>query len=164
MGRDAKIRWGNQMGYMALPVYLHKGIEDPLEYLKRAKDMLDKKKLSLEGHCSYKLGALVMSLFGPKVASLVNYRIMVNTTFAISNVVGPEEEIMFAGNPIAYLRTSSSSLTHAIVMHMVSYMGYADMQILVAKDIIPDPQFLAKCFEDSLHEMKNAVLSPANSQ
>lgn len=42
-------------------------------------------------------------------------------------------------------------------MHMVSYAGRADMQILVAKDIIPDPEFLAKCFEEALLEMKEAA-------
>ena len=45
----------------------------------------------------------------------------------------------------------------ALTMHMLSYAGKADMQILVAKDIIPDPEFLAKCFEDSLLEMKEAA-------
>lgn len=47
-------------------------------------------------------------------------------------------------------------------MHMVSYAGRADMQILVAKDIIPDPDFLAKCFEDALLEMKAAAASTAS--
>lgn len=42
-------------------------------------------------------------------------------------------------------------------MHMVSYAGRADMQILVAKDIIPDPEFLAKCFEEALLQMKEAA-------
>ncbi|MBA0729136.1 hypothetical protein Golax_020444, partial [Gossypium laxum] len=41
-------------------------------------------------------------------------------------------------------------------MHMLSYAGKAEMQILVAKDIIPDPEFLAKCFEYALLEMKEA--------
>ena len=45
----------------------------------------------------------------------------------------------------------------AITMHMVSYAGRADLQILVAKEIIPDPQVLAKCFEDALLEMKEAA-------
>lgn len=43
-------------------------------------------------------------------------------------------------------------------MHMVSYAGMANMQILVAKEIIPDPRFLAKCFEDVLLDMKNAAM------
>lgn len=41
-------------------------------------------------------------------------------------------------------------------MHMVSYAGMAELQILVAKDIIPDPKTLANCFEDALREMKEA--------
>lgn len=44
-------------------------------------------------------------------------------------------------------------------MHVVSYAGKAEMQIVVAKDIIPDPEFLAKCFQDSLLEMKEAALA-----
>lgn len=44
-------------------------------------------------------------------------------------------------------------------MHMVSYGGRAEMQILVAKDIIPDPdQFLAHCFQDALLQMKESAL------
>lgn len=157
MRSDSKSRWGNQMGFILLPIYLHTDVEDPLEYVRSAKAMLDRKKLSLEAHLSYKLGALVMSLFGPKVATLVNYRILANTTFTISNVLGPQEEIMFAGNPITYFRATSSSLPHAITMHMVSYNGKADMQILVAKEIIHDPNILAKCFQDALLEMKDAA-------
>lgn len=42
---------------------------------------------------------------------------------------------------------------------MVSYAGRADMQIQVAKEIIPDPVFLAKCFEDALLEMKGHVMA-----
>ncbi|KAI7728503.1 hypothetical protein M8C21_016550 [Ambrosia artemisiifolia] len=44
--------------------------------------------------------------------------------------------------------------------------GKADMQILVAKDIIPHPEILAKYFEDALLEMKEAALAakvPAKS-
>lgn len=160
MKNNSGTRWGNKFGMLLLPTYYHKGGADPLSYLKRAKTMIDSKKLTLEGHFSYKIGDLVMSLFGAKVACLLNYRIICNSTFTISNVVGPIEEITLAGNPVTYLRANTSSLPHALTMHMMSYAGRADMQILVAKDIIPDPEFLAKCFEDSLLEMKEAALIP----
>ncbi|KAI3878641.1 hypothetical protein MKW92_041501 [Papaver armeniacum] len=181
--------WGNKFGFILLPIYHHKNVDnDPLRYVKRAKAMLDKKKLSLEAHFSYTIGNIVMSLLGTKAAMLLNYRVVCNTSFTISNVVGPQEEIMFAGNPITTFRVTSTSLPHvsifltlsysilffllvvedgfwilewyvtklqSLTMHMVSYTGKAEMQILVAKDIIPDPQFLAKCFEDALLEMKD---------
>lgn len=45
----------------------------------------------------------------------------------------------------------------ALFMHMVSYAGRADMQVLVAKDIIPDPDFLVNCFEEALTGLKSAA-------
>ncbi|KAK1274710.1 hypothetical protein QJS04_geneDACA001559 [Acorus gramineus] len=66
MKNKTKTRWGNQFGYILLPMYLKKE-NDPLEHVRRTKVMVDKKKLSLEAPFSYRLGALVMSLLGPKV-------------------------------------------------------------------------------------------------
>ncbi|KAI3803706.1 hypothetical protein L1987_31866 [Smallanthus sonchifolius] len=166
MKKNSGSRWGNTFGMMLLPIYYNGSGSDPLQYMKRAKIMIDKKKLSLEAFLSYKIGYLVLKCFGPKFASLLNYRIICNTSFTISNLVGPKEEFMIAGIPVTYVRASSSSLAHAITMHMVCYAGKADMQILVAKDIIPHPEILAKYFEDALLEMKEAALAtkfPQNS-
>eukprot|EP01018_Ginkgo_biloba_P037510 Gb_24731 [translate_table: standard] len=153
----SEARWGNQMGYVQLPVSLA-NFNDPLDYIRKAKVMLDRKKLSYEAFFSYKSGALIMKLLGPKAATKLNYNTIVNTSFTLSNVIGPLEEIMFAGNPITYICATSSSLPHAMTIHMVSYMGVARLQILVARDIIPDPEILARCFEDSLQDMKEVIL------
>ncbi|XP_062177559.1 wax ester synthase/diacylglycerol acyltransferase 11-like [Alnus glutinosa] len=152
-------RWGNKFGMILLPVYYHKSGSDPLQYLKRAKAMIDQKKQSLEAHFSYKIGYFVMSYLGSKAAGFLNYRIICNTSFTISNVVGPQEKLTVGTNPITYMRVNSSSLPHALTMHMVSYAGRADMQILVAKNIIPDPEFLAECFEEALLGMKEAAVA-----
>lgn len=150
-------RWGNKFGMLLLPIYYHKGDSDPIQFVKRAKAMIDKKKLSLEASFSYNIGYLILSLFGPKIACYLNYRIISNTTFTMSNVVGPKEEVTAAGNPVKHIRVTSSSLPHAMTMHMVSYAGVADLQILVAKEIIPNPKLLATCFEQALLQMKGSV-------
>ncbi|KAI7728500.1 hypothetical protein M8C21_016547 [Ambrosia artemisiifolia] len=110
--RDPKAGWGNKFGMLVLPTYYHRSGSDPLEYLRRAKAMIDQKKSSLESYFSYKFGYLIMSILGAK----------------------------------------------AITMHMVSYAGTAYMQILVAKDLVHDPEVLAKCLEDAMLEMKEAAL------
>lgn len=70
----SEARWGNEMGYVTLPVCLDKRDEDdPLACVRRNKKMLDRKKHSLEAHFSYRMGALVMSLFGPKVCSSLSF-------------------------------------------------------------------------------------------
>ncbi|KDP25009.1 hypothetical protein JCGZ_23992 [Jatropha curcas] len=158
MRKNLGSRRGNKLGVFLLPTYYQTNI-DPLQYVKRAKALIDLKKQTLEAYFSSKVADLAISLLGPKAASMLNYRIHCNTTFVISNVVGPKEELTIAGNPITFLRCITSSLPQALAMHMVSYAGRADMQIGVAKDIIPDPEFLAKCFEDSLLEMKEAALA-----
>ncbi|KAG5526451.1 hypothetical protein RHGRI_032651 [Rhododendron griersonianum] len=157
LGGNSGNRWGNKFGMLLVPFYYRRGGANPLQYVKIAKQMMDQKKQSLEAHFSYNMQKLLMSYFGPQVATRLNYRIVCNTTFLISNVIGPKEEITIAGNPVKYLRLNNTSLPHAITMHMLSYAGRVDMQILVAKDIIPDPQVLAKCFEDALHQMKEAA-------
>ncbi|KAG5526448.1 hypothetical protein RHGRI_032649 [Rhododendron griersonianum] len=124
MKGDSGIRWGNKFGMLLLPVYYHHGGADPLQYVKRAKQMIDLKKHSLEAHFSYNIGSLAMSCFGPKVASLLNYRIVCNTTFLISNVIGPKEEISIFGHPVKYLRVNNTSLPHvkllklALIFHL----------------------------------------------
>ncbi|XP_051147825.1 wax ester synthase/diacylglycerol acyltransferase 11-like isoform X2 [Andrographis paniculata] len=155
-------RWGNKFGIILLPVCYHKhnsgsgsgSGSDPLLFVRRAKAMIDRKKLSLEAPFSYMLMDVITHLFGAKLTSILNYQVVCNTTFTVSNVIGPREKITLCGNPVKYMRVTTSSLPHAITMHMLSYAGFADMQILVAKEIIPDPKLLAKCFEDALMEMK----------
>lgn len=67
MKDNSETRWGNRFGVILLPVFYHKSGNDPLEYLKRAKVMVDRKKQSLEAYFSYRIGDLTMSLLGPKV-------------------------------------------------------------------------------------------------
>ncbi|KAK6916430.1 O-acyltransferase WSD1, C-terminal [Dillenia turbinata] len=157
MRRFSKSRWGNDFGVYLLPVHCNESVATSLDYVKRAKEMIDKKKLSLEALFSHFVLAITTRLFGSKVTSFLYYRLVCNTTFLVSNVAGPQEEIRFAGHIIKFLRVNTSSLSHALQVNMVSYAGRADLQIMVAKDIIPDPEFLAKCFEESLMEMKDAA-------
>ncbi|KAL7082638.1 hypothetical protein ACP275_14G113000 [Erythranthe tilingii] len=155
---NSSTSWGNKFGMILLPVYYHKGDSNPIEFVKRSKSMIDKKKLSLEALFSYKVGHLVTSFVGAKFAAILSYRILSNTSFTISNIVGPREKITIVGHTVKHIRVTSSSLPHAVTMHMVSYGGVAEMQILTAKEIIPDPKILAKCFEDALLEMKEVAL------
>ncbi|KAL2939390.1 O-acyltransferase WSD1 [Bienertia sinuspersici] len=79
-----------------------------------------------------------------QIASWCCYRVLCNTTLLISNIMGPSEEIMIADNPVISMKLTISGQPHvqineqAITMHMVSYAGQANLQVMVAKDIIHD--------------------------
>ncbi|GMN37663.1 hypothetical protein TIFTF001_007002 [Ficus carica] len=153
-----QLHWGNKFGGILLPIHYRKGGVDHLHHVRRVKVILDLKKQCMEAHFAYKFGSHVMSYLGSKAAGLFSHRFLCNTSFLISNMVGPQEDVAIGDNPVTYIRVTSSSFPHALTMHMVSYGGRAEMQILVAKDIIPDPEFLAYCFQDALLQMKESAL------
>lgn len=76
-------RWGNKFGTLLLPVYYHRNDSDPLQYLKRAKVMIDRKKLSLEGYFSYKVGYFVMSYLGSTVSFHTSKRLSFISGFVL---------------------------------------------------------------------------------
>lgn len=74
MDCNSDARWGNKFGVILLPAFYHKGDSDPLQFVRRAKAMIDKKKLSLEAAFSYKLMDLIISFFGPKVCVIFIFK------------------------------------------------------------------------------------------
>ncbi|XP_021753330.1 O-acyltransferase WSD1-like isoform X2 [Chenopodium quinoa] len=146
--------WGNRTGLMLLPLYCCNGLH-PLDHLKEVKATMDQKKNSYEAPISHKFLTLLTAYFGPKAASWCCHQVLCNTALLVSNIMGPSEQIVVANNPVTSLRVNISSQPQAITMHMVSYAGKAELQVMVAKDIIPDPEFLVKCIRDSLVEIKN---------
>ncbi|XP_039173459.1 O-acyltransferase WSD1-like [Eucalyptus grandis] len=61
------LRWGNKFGTILLPVHYSRSCGDPLEYLRKAKSMMARKKKSLEAHFSYKIGDMAMTYPGAHV-------------------------------------------------------------------------------------------------
>lgn len=111
MEKDTEVKWGNSLGYVLLPFTI--GLrDDPLDYIRKAKAKVDRKKHSLEVLYTYFIAEVVMKLFGNKFASKVSDRINAHTTIAFSNLVGPLEEIGFYGHPLAFLAPSSYGQPH----------------------------------------------------
>lgn len=66
MEKETKLESGNKFGYVLLPFKIALR-DDPLDYIRRAKATLDRKKHSFEAVCSFAIGLLVDKLFGIKV-------------------------------------------------------------------------------------------------
>ncbi|EPS65646.1 hypothetical protein M569_09131, partial [Genlisea aurea] len=92
MNSNSETRWGNQIGTILLPIFYHDVNSDPIQFVRRAKAMIDKKKLSLEAPVTYKFAHFLVSRFGPKVSGDLNYKVVCSTTFTLSNIVGPKDK------------------------------------------------------------------------
>ncbi|KAI5568417.1 hypothetical protein BDE02_12G013500 [Populus trichocarpa] len=154
---NPKWGWGNRIGYIILPFTV--GLQDdPLEHLRRAKAMIDRKKLSLEATFSFHCAILVIKLFGAKASAAIARRVISNTTLAFSNVVGPLEEISFYGHPVAYIAPSVYGSPHALTIHFQSYCKKMTIVLAVDPDVIPDPHKLCDDLEKSLEIIKDSVV------
>lgn len=67
MAKRSTSRWGNSIGYVMIPLWM-RFENDIFEYIRRAKKVMDRKKLSLEPLFSYVLLKLTVEVFGFKVS------------------------------------------------------------------------------------------------
>lgn len=76
MEKDAEAKWGNWIGYVLLPMHitLHR---DPLEYVRRAKATIDRKKHSLEAVFTFSIAEIILKLFGIKVLPFLHLHLQV---------------------------------------------------------------------------------------
>ncbi|KAG9448266.1 hypothetical protein H6P81_014394 [Aristolochia fimbriata] len=156
--RSTGSQWGNWLGYVLLPIPIVL-YEDPLDYVRKAKAIADRKKLSFESLFTFASSAMLVSTFGIKAAAALSHRVICNTTLSFSNLVGPAEELSFAGHPITFLAASAYGHPHALTVHFQSYMDKVKMVLAVDEEAIPEPHQLLQDLADSLGRIKVAVLA-----
>lgn len=159
-GKEA--RWGNNLGYLILPLLMVKQ-QNPLDYVSTATAMTRKKKLSLEGPFTYASGNLLMKLAGAKAATAVTYRMIAHTSISFSNIVGPVEEVEFFGHPIVHMIPTVSGHPHSITIHFQSYMERVVLVLAAASEVIRDPKQLCMDCVDAFDRMKQAAIASRQS-
>ncbi|KFK36801.1 hypothetical protein AALP_AA4G173200 [Arabis alpina] len=157
MAKGSTCRWGNFLGIIIFPLWI-RSEDDPLEYVRRAKDTMDKKKLSMESFFFYGITKLNMKLFGRKVVEFMTKRIFGHTTLTFSNVLGPNEEISFFDNHVSYIAASALVGPQALIIHFVSYVNKISINIAVDTKVIQDPHLLCDDLVESLNIIKLAIL------
>ncbi|CAD5325283.1 unnamed protein product [Arabidopsis thaliana] len=156
MAKGSTCRWGNWIGYIVFPFSI--GLrDDPLQHLRRAKRIIDRKKNSLEAALTFVAGKFILKTFGVQVAAKIINRALSNTTMSFSNLIGPIEEISFYGHPITYMAPSVYGHPHALTMHFQSYMNQMTISLTVDPTVISDPHRLLDDWEKSLQSIKAAV-------
>ncbi|KAF8097712.1 hypothetical protein N665_0283s0016 [Sinapis alba] len=156
MAKGSKCTWGNWIGYIIFPFSIA-FCDDPLEHLRRAKSIIDRKKNSFEALLTFIVGNFIIKSFGVQRAANILKRALSNTTMSFSNLVGPTEEISFYGHPVTYMAPSVYGHPHALTMHFQSYMNKMTISLTVDPTVISDPHRLCDDWEESLRSIKAAV-------
>ncbi|XP_057980238.1 wax ester synthase/diacylglycerol acyltransferase 11-like [Malania oleifera] len=157
MEKGTEAKWGNQIGYILLPFPVAVR-DDPLDYIRTAKAIIDRKKHSLEAIGTSYIADFVIKLLGIKAAAILSHRAPTFTTMSFSNVVGPVEEICFYGHPMAYLAPGCFGQPNALMINCQSYINQMTFILSVDENTIPDSHDLCDDIEESLKLIKEAVI------
>jgi Kef-type K+ transport system membrane component KefB len=69
-GKEKDVKFGNELGFIILP--FHIGLhDDPLQYVRKAKKIVDRKKCSLEVVFTHLAAEVILKIFGLKVHKCV---------------------------------------------------------------------------------------------
>ncbi|CAD5333280.1 unnamed protein product [Arabidopsis thaliana] len=152
----SKCRWGNFIGTVIFPLWV-KSEKDPLEYIRRAKATMDRKKISLEAFFFYGIIKFTLKFFGGKAVEAFGKRIFGHTSLAFSNVKGPDEEISFFHHPISYIAGSALVGAQALNIHFISYVDKIVINLAVDTTTIQDPNRLCDDMVEALEIIKSAT-------
>ncbi|XVF33171.1 hypothetical protein REPUB_Repub17cG0145600 [Reevesia pubescens] len=158
MEKDGEAKWGNKFGYVILPFTIAIR-DDPLDYVREAKAIADRKKRSLEAISTAFIAELVLKFFGVKAASTLCYALMSRTTMCFSNMVGPREEIGFYGHPLAFIASSCYGQPQALMINFQSYVDKMSIVVSVDEKTIPNPYQLCDDIGESLQLIKDELLA-----
>ncbi|TKW02043.1 hypothetical protein SEVIR_8G226000v4 [Setaria viridis] len=150
------VKWGNPVGQIILPFYIAM-YDDPLEYVRKAKKVVDRKKHSLEVIVTHGIGKRGTELFGTKVSGAIFHRMVSNTTVAFSNMIGPVEQVEFYGHRVVYIAPSVCGNTSALTIHWQSYADTIRVVLAVDDSQFPDCHHLLDDFAESLKLIREAA-------
>jgi hypothetical protein len=100
-GKEKDVKWGNELGFIILP--FHIGLhDDPLQYVRKAKKIVDRKKSSLEVVFTHLAAEVILKIFGLKVhiyaISILNFILVEHCLFLRSFF----RELFRTGKTIGY--------------------------------------------------------------
>ncbi|CAN6373241.1 unnamed protein product [Urochloa humidicola] len=150
------VNWGNKIGQIILPFHIAMH-GDPLEYVKIAKKIVDRKKHSLEVFFTHGIGKRVTKLLGVKVSGAIFQRMITNTTMPFSNMVGPVEHVEFYGHQVVYIAPGVCGHPSALTIQWQSYANTIRVVLAVDDAQFPDCHQLLEDFAESLELIKDAA-------
>ncbi|CAI5480792.1 unnamed protein product [Closterium sp. Yama58-4] len=175
----SKARWGNCIGTLLLPLPVHspaltkglqadssdsKGSEEgdaagevEQRRLRMVASMCASKRQSLEAHCNYANGRLVLAAAGMKAACTLMDRMCSPTTLTLSNMMGPVEEVSLGGHAIERISPTVLGQPHALTMHFQTYNGAAHIVLTALRENVPDPALLMRCCEDAFAALQASL-------
>ncbi|CAL4991986.1 unnamed protein product [Urochloa decumbens] len=156
-GKESDVKWGNELGFIILPFHIGLHDDDPLQYVRKAKKIVDRKKSSLEVVFTHLASEVILKIFGLKAAGAIFHRMISHTTISISNMIGPVEQVEFCGHPVVFIAPSGYGPPEALTVNFQSYVNTMMVNLAVDEAQFPDSHELLDDFVESLRLIRGSA-------
>ncbi|XP_012460815.1 wax ester synthase/diacylglycerol acyltransferase 4 [Gossypium raimondii] len=145
--------WGNQFAFLhvSMPELISLESLNPIDFVWKAQKLIQRQRNSGAIFLTARLLEWFRKFKGPEATAKYIYSTIKNSSMALSNIIGPVEQMALANHPIKSLYFMMVGGPESLTITMVSYMGKLRVAFKTEKGFI-DPEKL-KSFIQNAFEM-----------
>ncbi|KAE8660899.1 putative Bifunctional methylthioribulose-1-phosphate dehydratase/enolase-phosphatase E1 2 [Hibiscus syriacus] len=150
--------WGNQFSFLHVSLPELRSVEscNPLDFVRKAHKLIQQKRNSGAVFLTGLFLECLRKYRGPEAAAKYIHTTLKNSSLAVTNLIGPVEQMAVANYPIKSLYFMVAGSPQSLVTTMVSYMGKLRVAIGTEKDHI-DPGKLKSSIENAFRIIMEAA-------
>ncbi|KAE9457678.1 hypothetical protein C3L33_10431, partial [Rhododendron williamsianum] len=169
---NSEMPWGNQFTFLhvTIPKLKHSENDDqtnsnPIRFVKDAHRMIKRKRNSAAVYLTGRMLEILRKFRGPEAAAQYVYNTLNNSSIAMSNLIGPVEQMALANHPVKGLYFTLVGGPESLALTIMSYVGKLRITIRMEKGFI-DPPKLNSCIENAFDMIFKAAVDntpPSNA-
>ncbi|XP_034905888.1 wax ester synthase/diacylglycerol acyltransferase 4-like [Populus alba] len=146
----AESPWGNHFAFLhvQLPELVASTELNPIEFVRKAQQIIKRKRSSLAVYLTAAFVEIVKKLKGHEVAAQCIHKTLLNASMAITNMIGPVEKMSLANHPIKGMYFAVFGNPQSLTITIVSYMDELRVTVGAEKGFI-DVQKLKSYIEEA---------------
>ncbi|XP_021774165.1 O-acyltransferase WSD1-like [Chenopodium quinoa] len=151
--------FGNRITNIEVP-FPHLEDDDlfkPLQFIKKAHNVIKRKRNGALGlHLMVSLLEVIRTIGGLKAAARTLERRWKNCSFAITNMIGPTDQVSFANHPLNGFYFVPTGINMSLIVSVLTYMDNIRLGFVVENGLI-DPQKFMPCVEKAFQLISKAA-------
>ncbi|RZC57006.1 hypothetical protein C5167_004309 [Papaver somniferum] len=152
------VAWGNRSRAMfaELPTFINAEKVNPVDFIIKAKEIMDKKKNSMLFYFIDKVLNIAFRIQGQKGMDEMIYSSFRNTSTSISSVIGPKEKIAICNQPVNSVYFFVSGIPQSLTFTSVSCMEQLNLVVKMEKGFI-DSKLFGSCMDEAFDNIFQAA-------
>ncbi|KAL2483250.1 O-acyltransferase (WSD1-like) family protein [Forsythia ovata] len=163
---NAEMPWGNRFAFLQVPIpkLTASELNSPLKFVKKARQLIKRQRNSASVYLTGQFLDTIRKFRGPEATARCIHNTLKNTSLAISNLMGPVEQMALANQPVKGLYFAVAGAPQSLSVTMVSYVGKLRISMGVEKGFM-DPDKFKSCIEYAFETISKAAQdSPAQTK